>query len=174
MNYLDHDKSLSSCLRSLESAYQTLPSHLYNSSIHELRAHLSTEKDAKTRELLKTVLTNCDKQTMLLIKQMDIGLPYDRDEFKKCMTHPDIKLRRDLCFKLIKSFDKNVEMENIESVVGRLLTMSKYKQNQPRIVVGRESRAFGNQAYLFANSKLIEIDEKVLYEDDNGERKCNY
>jgi hypothetical protein len=130
----------------------------------ELRAHLTTEKDAKTRELLKAAIANFTKQIALLVKQMDIGLPYDRDEFKKSMTHPDIKIRRELCFKLIKSFNRGVERSNIEAVVDRLLKTSKYKQNQTRLIVGRESRAFGNQAYLFANSKLIQVNEELKKE----------
>ena len=130
----------------------------------ELKAHLTTEKDAKTRELLKAAIANFTKQIALLVKQMDIGLPYDRDEFKKSMTHPDIKIRRELCFKLIKSFNRGEERSNIEAVVDRLLKMSKYKQNQTKLIVGRESRAFGNQAYLFANSKLIQINDELKKE----------
>ena len=86
---------------------------------------------------------------------MDVSLPYSRLDFQKALAHYDIKVRRELCFQLIRNFDRNIEASNIAAVVSRLKHSAKYSLDQPRLIVGRESRAFANQAYLFANSKLI-------------------
>ena len=158
---LDHDKSFENCLKAFEESSQLLPSNIRYKNVFELEDLFINEKDKNLRNLIKLCLFKRDKQVLILIKQMDVSLPYPRDEFQKSYQHYDIKLRRELCFQLIKNFDRATESSNVASIVSRLRNSSKYYINQPRLVVGRESRAFGNQAYLFANSKFINIDSEV-------------
>ena len=159
---LDHDQSLSYCLKETEESSKSLPDHLYYKNVFELEKLTFIEKEKDFQNSIKNCLSKRDKLIILLIKQMDISLPYPRQEFQKSYKHPDIKIRRELCFHLIKNFDRLTETLNITSLVSRLKSKAKYSIIQPKLVVGRESRAFSNQAYLFANSKLIEIDTETL------------
>ena len=159
---LDHDKSLVHCLKEFEESCERLPAHVYFNNVFELEKLLLTETDKNLRNEIKTCLFKRDKQIIVLIKQMDVSLPYPRQEFQKSYQHFDLKTRRELCFQLIKNFDRSLESLNIGSVVSRLRNSAKYSINQPKLVVGRESRAFGNQAYLFANSKLIDVDDQMI------------
>jgi hypothetical protein len=159
---LDHDKTLFHCLKEFQESCEGLPPHFYFNNVFELEKLLLNEKDKNLRNEIKKCLFKRDKQVIILIKQMDVSLPYPRQEFQKSYQHFDIKMRRELCFQLIKNFDRTLESLNIASVVSRLRYSSKYSINQPKLVVGRESRAFGNQAYLFANSKLIVVDNEVI------------
>jgi hypothetical protein len=159
---LDHDESLKHCLKEFEESSQALPRSICFNNVFELEKLLATEKDNILRTEIKKSLFKRDKQVILLIKQMDVSLPYPRQEFQKAYQHFDIKLRRELCFQLIKNFDRSLESLNIASIVSRLRNSAKYSINQPKLVVGRESRAFGNQAYLFANSRLIEVDNEMI------------
>ena len=102
------------------------------------------------------------KQVVLLAKQMNVSLPYCRDKFRKASSLMDIKLRREECLKIIINFKKSIELNNIKSILNKLKLDSKYSQFNLRLVVGRESRAFGNQAYLFANSKFIYFNENLV------------
>ena len=159
---LDHDKSLVHCLKEFEESCQKLPNQIGFNNVFELEKLLLTEKDKNLRNEIKTCLLKRDKQVIVLIKQMDVSLPYPRQEFQRSYQHFDIKMRRELCFQLIKNFDRSLESQNISSVVSRLRSSTKYNINQPKLVVGRESRAFGNQAYLFANSRLIDVDNEMI------------
>jgi len=170
--HLDHDQTFSHCLREIEEACKQLPASIRNKNVFELEILFSNEKDKQLRGLIKTNLAKRDRQIVLLIKQMDISLPYPRQEFAKSYQHYDIKVRRELCFQLIKNFDRSTESLNVTSVVSRLKESAKYSVNQPKLVCGRESRAFGNQAYLFANSKLIDINTEMLNKTNELKTLC--
>jgi hypothetical protein len=170
--HLDHDQTFSHCLREIEEACKQLPASIKNKNVFELEILFSHEKDKQLRGLIKTNLAKRDRQIVLLIKQMDISLPYPRQEFAKSYQHYDIKVRRELCFQLIKNFDRSTESLNVTSVVSRLKESAKYSVNQPKLVCGRESRAFGNQAYLFANSKLIDINTEMLNKTNELKTLC--
>ncbi|RMZ93007.1 hypothetical protein BpHYR1_045669, partial [Brachionus plicatilis] len=113
------------------------------------------------------------KQVVLLAKQMNVSLPYSRDMFRKASSLMDIKFRREECLKIISNFKKSIESNNINSVLNKLKAESRYTDHKLRLVVGRESRAFGNQAYLFANSKLIYSSEKLKEKIDFIESLLN-
>ena len=164
---LDHDKSLCHCLKVIETCYQTLPKEIYFNSISNLETLSINETNKETKDLINKCIKEYNKQLTLLIKQMSISLPYDRNQFLKSYQHPDIKIRRDLCFQVIKRFDSSVESSNISTITSQLRSLFKYSIIQPNLIVGRESRAFGNQAYLFANSRLIETNDEMLIEVKN-------
>jgi len=170
--HLDHDQTLSHCINEIEQASQHLPTKLRHKNVFELETLFSQEKDKHLRMLIKTNLLKRDRQIVLLIKQMDISLPYPRAEFFKSYQHYDIKVRRELCFQLIKNFDRTTESLNVASVVARLRASAKYSVTQPKLVCGRESRAFGNQACLFANSKLIDINTEMLNKTNELNNLC--
>jgi len=132
--HLDHDQSLSHCLKELEKSCQDLPRHVAFKNVFELEKLLTLTKDKNLRSLIKASLMKRDRQIILLIKQMDISLPYPRHQFQTSYKHNDIKVRRELCFQLIKNFDRSTESLNIASVVSRLRNSSKYSINQPKLV----------------------------------------
>ena len=94
-----------------------------------------------------------------VIGQSRIDLPYDHERVLAILEQPsdDIDLQRALINEaVVSTYDPEVEGFNIRRIAGWAL------ENNVRLVGGRLSRAFGNQAHLLSVSRLITNKEELL------------
>ncbi|EFA85107.1 hypothetical protein PPL_02104 [Heterostelium album PN500] len=117
----------------------------------------------KTREELIQLLNKRDTKISWYLGQLLFDLPYRRDDLRQALLIDDTKQRRDATFQVIRRFDAQVERDNVVRVSNQIREqwLSDTESFQPTLVVGRESRAFSNQATLFASSNYIRIDDAI-------------
>jgi hypothetical protein len=110
------------------------------------------------------VLNGRDKLISWLLANALIELPYDRELLRSAIHNEslDTDSRRRACYAVLKNYDRAAEMRNVERV-------SRYVRDEmvpiefplPVLLAGRESRAFGNQAFLMASSTVVECSQGV-------------
>ena len=90
--------------------------------------------------------------------QLKIDLPYDRIKMREAMQlfEGNVEAGRQASSEVMRQFDKEVEQANAERMSqfvreGWLPEDLRY----PTLLAGRASRAFDNQAQLFANASLV-------------------
>jgi len=104
-----------------------------------------------------------DSKISWYLGQSKIDLPYSRSDLRQALLVDDVKVRRELCFDVIKKYDRRVEYENATRL-SNVIRETWFENNtdvKPVIVVGRESRAFSNQATLFASSNYIDLTDMI-------------
>ncbi|KAF2076817.1 hypothetical protein CYY_001894 [Polysphondylium violaceum] len=120
-------------------------------------------KDAQQRELVVQWIAKRDNKISWYLGQSKIDLPYSRSELREALSVDDVKVRRDRCFDVIKKYDRRVELDNATRLSNQIRE-TWFENNsdvKPVIVVGRESRAFSNQATLFASSNYIGLTDEI-------------
>ena len=92
-----------------------------------------------------------DEQITWLLGQDLVDLPYDRQaatELLQRSLDPDEK--RFLLYTLLREYDRDLEQGNIARLAARA------RQEGQQLIFGRMSRAFHNQATLFADAVLLQ------------------
>ncbi len=92
-----------------------------------------------------------------LIGQSRVDLPYDRDIVDEILLDPalDPDDARLALYQTIRGYDIDAEKANAERI-GRSVAWS-----EQELIFGRMSRAFHNQALLFANARYVAITDEV-------------
>ncbi|GAM28533.1 hypothetical protein SAMD00019534_117090 [Acytostelium subglobosum LB1] len=118
---------------------------------------------AATREQLVQLINRRDSRVSCYLSQCLFDLPYNRQDLRQALAIDDTKYRREACYQVIRKFDQRVESANAVRVSNQVREtwLSDTDSFSPTIVVGRESRAFSNQATLFASSNYIRIDDSI-------------
>ncbi|HQP99549.1 MAG TPA: hypothetical protein PLY86_13905, partial [bacterium] len=104
-----------------------------------------------------------------LIGQSRIDLPYDHERVLAILDQPgeDVDLQRAMINEaVVSTYDSQVEGLNIRRIADWAL------ENHVRLVGGRLSRAFGNQAHLLSVSKLVTGKEALLETAQELYRHC--
>ncbi|MBI3615282.1 MAG: hypothetical protein HY211_02075 [Candidatus Omnitrophica bacterium] len=121
-----------------------------------LEERLNEEPSSSARGQITAIRNYRDKWVSWLMGQLLIDLPYDRIAFRQAMEEGNVDARRRAAYEVIRDYDRDVEQGNAE----RMSTVVREEWlpedlPYPVLVGGRESRAFGNQAQLFANSAYV-------------------
>ncbi len=124
---------------------------------------VKTEGDPGRRDLLLRTIHHRDRVVSWLMGQVRVDLPYSRDALREVVREPDLDHRREEAYQLVSGYDRGVEQENARRVSAYVREESLPDDYPPATVVGgRLSRAFSNQALLFADSALVPKDEQVV------------
>eukprot|EP01113_Clastostelium_recurvatum_P014240 TRINITY_DN1772_c0_g1_i1.p1 TRINITY_DN1772_c0_g1~~TRINITY_DN1772_c0_g1_i1.p1 ORF type:complete len:2798 (+),score=717.51 TRINITY_DN1772_c0_g1_i1:242-8635(+) len=117
---------------------------------------LDRERSVEVREKLSEIIKFRDHRASWLQGQLLVDLPYSRAALREAVSVHDIKTRREMAYRVIRDFDREMEKANAERISAQIRNQWLQDHNKhPVIVVGRESRAFSNQATLLANSTYI-------------------
>eukprot|EP01132_Coremiostelium_polycephalum_P009325 gene9325-11432_t len=118
-----------------------------------------SQANPEQREQILSLLNRRDSKVSWYLGQSRVDLPYDRLELRKALSIDDTKLRREYTYAVIKQFDQKAEESNAVRVSNQIREtwFTNNESINPVIVVGRESRAFSNQATLFASSNYIQL-----------------
>eukprot|EP00727_Mastigamoeba_balamuthi_P005622 m51a1_g168 putative cysteine proteinase rd19a-like (3682) ;mRNA; r:545786-559930 len=130
----------------------------------EIELALVSDPTPGDRDELKAVLNHRDKLVSWLMANSLIELPYDREAMRAALRNVDVDAdtRRRACYASLRSYDYAAESRNVERVSTYVRDeMVPPEFPQPVLLVGRESRAFGNQAYLMACTALIECSDQL-------------
>ncbi|KAH3744193.1 hypothetical protein Pelo_14398 [Pelomyxa schiedti] len=104
-----------------------------------------------------------DKLVSWLLANQLIELPYNHTAMCNAL-HSDLSRRPTMCHSVLSKYDVACELRNVMRVSNfiREDLIPRTTAATPILLVGRESRAFGNQAYLMASSKLVLPDENLI------------
>ncbi|MGR8935489.1 MAG: hypothetical protein ACU837_14020 [Gammaproteobacteria bacterium] len=92
-----------------------------------------------------------DRQITWLFGQDRVDLPYQRQAALAILhSEADADERRLRLYQLLRGYDKQIERENIARIA------SEVREAGQQLIFGRMSRAFHNQAMLFANAVLLQ------------------
>jgi hypothetical protein len=92
-----------------------------------------------------------DQQITWLLGQDRIDLPYPRQTAIDILHEvADIDEQRSQLYRMLRSYDRKLERQNIERISNEVL------EARQQLVFGRMSRAFHNQATLFADAVLLQ------------------
>jgi len=92
-----------------------------------------------------------DEQVTWLLGQDQVDLPYDRQDAAALLGRPlDPDEKRFLLYALLRDYDRDLELGNIERLAART------RREGQQLIFGRMSRAFHNQATLFADAVLLQ------------------
>ena len=92
-----------------------------------------------------------DQQITWLLGQDSIDLPYQRQAALDILHGvADVDEQRSRLYRLLRSYDRTLEHGNIERI------STEVREARQQLIFGRMSRAFHNQATLFANAVLLE------------------
>ncbi|MBI2505336.1 MAG: hypothetical protein HYW07_19145 [Candidatus Latescibacteria bacterium] len=92
-----------------------------------------------------------DEQITWLLGQDLVDLPYDRQAAAELLKRPlDPDEKRFLLYALLRDYDRDLEQGNIARLAARA------RQAGQQLIFGRMSRAFHNQATLFADAVLLQ------------------
>ncbi len=120
--------------------------------IQDSEGALSSKSPSEMAQVMERTLKWRDKWVSWLIGQMRVDMPYDQTRVVRLMEEEieDIDEKRALINEAISStYDLEQEGSNI-------LRLSKWaRENSMRMVAGRLSRAFGNQAQLLSVAKIL-------------------
>ncbi len=135
-----------------------------------LEDRMDAEPDADVLGRMQMLRNYRDRWVSWLTGQMLIDLPYDRLSFRRALEKQNIEDRRQATYQVIRDFDRNVEAENarrVSAIVREQWLPEDFPY--PVLLAGRESRAFGNQAFLFGNSgyalktaEVVELTQQLL------------
>ncbi|MBI1953260.1 MAG: NTP transferase domain-containing protein [Candidatus Omnitrophica bacterium] len=117
----------------------------------------------EARERARRVIRHRDKKVSWLMGQLLVDLPYNRAAFRKAMEIQNVPARRAAAYKVIGDFDPKVEEGNAERL-SQAIREEWLPEDLPYpvLLAGRESRAFGNQALLAANSEYLPKTEELV------------
>ena len=91
-----------------------------------------------------------DLQTTWLLGQENIDLPYSRQKALAILADDlDTDTKRIKLYELLRGYDRTVEIGNITRLA------NEFRNARQQLIFGRMSRAFHNQASLFADSKRV-------------------
>lgn len=130
-------------LDALDKFIQDSPEHA-----RRLSALMGMTQEAR-EQALEPLLQHRERMVSWLMGQVQFDLPYDRAEFRKALTEANLDRRRELTFRVIKRYNRQVEQANARRTGKTVRDKGMY------LVGGRESRAFHNQASGFANSFYV-------------------
>ncbi|MCM8812158.1 MAG: hypothetical protein NC910_03795 [Candidatus Omnitrophica bacterium] len=118
-----------------------------------LEERLDGEPDAQQQGRMLAVRNHRDRWVSWMMGQTMVDLPYDRLAFRRAMEIQNVEEKRQASYQVIRNFDRDVEADNARRV-GAIVREQWLPEEfpYPVLLAGRESRAFGNQAFLFANS----------------------
>ncbi len=92
-----------------------------------------------------------DQQVTWLLGQDRADLPYSREAALDILqSETDIDEQRSRLYRLLWGYDKSLERRNIERI------STEVQEASQQLIFGRMSRAFHNQATLFANAVLLQ------------------
>jgi hypothetical protein len=92
-----------------------------------------------------------DEQITWLLGQDLVDLPYDRQAAAELLQRPlDPDEKRFLLYTLLREYDRELEQDNIARLAARA------RREGQELIFGRMSRAFHNQATLFADAVLLQ------------------
>ncbi|MDD5033874.1 MAG: hypothetical protein PHE55_03880 [Methylococcaceae bacterium] len=92
-----------------------------------------------------------NRQITWLLGQDRVDLPYDREQAIAILRQEDdLDEKRNRLYRLVKTYDRPLERGNIERIAGEC------RKDRQAVIFGRMSRAFHNQAELFADSVLLQ------------------
>ncbi|MCX7102546.1 MAG: hypothetical protein NTX38_13955, partial [Methylobacter sp.] len=92
-----------------------------------------------------------DQQVTWLLGQDRADLPYSREAALDILqSETDIDEQRSRLYRLLRGYDKSLERRNIERI------STEVQEASQQLIFGRMSRAFHNQATLFANAVLLQ------------------
>eukprot|EP01133_Synstelium_polycarpum_P013849 gene13849-16329_t len=121
--------------------------------------------DASTErgEALLALRDRRDSRVSWYLGHILIDLPYDRTAMRRALEIEDTTARRDASYQVVRAADAVVEAENARRVCDQIREswLADTEAVSPVIVVGRESRAFSNQATLFASSTYVSVGESI-------------
>jgi|GEM_PF-749725 len=134
-------------------------SEFYGVDTLALEKRLDMEVLLDVRREITEVSNHRERWVSWLMGQLQIDLPYDRIAFRKAAADfKDEKVeagRRD-AYEAIRKFDPKVEQANAERM-SRVVREGWLPEDlpYPTLLAGRASRAFDNQAQLFANADYV-------------------
>ncbi len=154
---------ISQCLKQLDNRADCL---VKPNEIETLLERLSSLYDLSNPEtpdavikLIEKTLKWRDKWVSWIMGQSRFDIPYDQTRVVRLMNEPmeDIDEKRALINEAISStYDFNLEGKNI-------VRLSEWaRDNNMRLVAGRLSRAFGNQAHLLSVAKVLADKQGLL------------
>ncbi|EGC35733.1 hypothetical protein DICPUDRAFT_47540 [Dictyostelium purpureum] len=162
LDYINDIKSINqqqlSCFEKLKvsPSIDTIALELYFSE------HSNTIDSELMNETIENVIKKRDTKVSWYMGSVRLDSCYERDQLKKALSIDDVTERRYATYQVIKRFDPLIEEFNSIRLSNQFREDASI-EHQPKsfkknIVVGRESRAFSNQATLFASSTMVEID----------------
>jgi len=97
-----------------------------------------------------------ERLTTWFFSQRDIDLPYDRRSIANIFTaEMDPDQRRQAIYEELRQYNYHAERMNITRIVTRV------RRHGEELIFGRMSRAFHNQALLFANAGYVRANEEA-------------
>ena len=91
-----------------------------------------------------------DQQMTWLLGQDRVDLPYSRQAALDILhNETDVDAQRSQLYRLLRTYDRPLEQRNIERIA------TEVREAHQQLIFGRMSRAFHNQATLFANAVLL-------------------
>lgn len=166
--WIDHGNTLLTFLR-LATSSEEADADLADPRVRgvdsmRLEREGAAEGDPDKRALFQRTVHHRDRMVSWLMGQVRIDLPYDRRALREAATDEDRTLdeRRQAAYEVVGRYDKAVEAENARRVSDHVRAAVPAGYPPPVVVAGRLSRAYSDQAGLFADATLVPKSEAVV------------
>ncbi|KAN0032953.1 hypothetical protein ACTFIV_006895 [Dictyostelium citrinum] len=144
---------------------------LNGSNNNNIDSFSSIENDSSSsyekliNRLIENVINKYDSRVSWYLKSLKIDYCYDRQSLKRSLSIDDVAERRESTYQVIKRFNSKVEERNsilLANEIRDSINSPGFPNDWDKIIVsGRESRAFSNQATLFAASSMIKVSQSI-------------